>query len=149
MRYKRHYLRHYVLGSAGLAALLVCSPDEAMAQCSRGGRGGTPTGSNSTFSPVNPYSSGSLVSNSQSVYPTSTALIGQRYQQQIQSIAYQNSQQQRLSTLARDEQARPYRLARAEAKRAERAERIAARLAERDRASSKNRYELTSVQVDP
>ncbi|TWU48356.1 hypothetical protein [Rubripirellula reticaptiva] len=144
MRCKRHYL----LGAASLAALLMCSTGEAMAQCSRGGRGSTPTGSNSTFNPALPYSSSSLVSNSPSAYPSSVALIGQQYQQQAQSIGYQNSQQQRLSTLARDEQARPYRLARAEAKRAERAERIAARLAERDGSSSGNRYELTSARVD-
>lgn len=125
---------------------------EAFGQCrSRGG--GPPSGSPTSFTSSsqyaqNPYGQNALVSS----YPQNN-LIASQYQQQllagqrqIASLAYQNTQQQRLASMQSEADVQAYRLARAEAKRAARAERIAARLREQGR--SEDAYTLASVNVD-
>ncbi|WP_404306812.1 hypothetical protein [Neorhodopirellula lusitana] len=118
---------------------------DAFAQCS-GGRGGPPTGSQSTLNSNLAYASNPLISNPYS----QTALIANQYQQQslatqqrVASLTNYYAERERLAAIQREAIARPYRLARAEAKRAARAARIAERLREQGRSSSE--YMLTST----
>ncbi|TWU48521.1 hypothetical protein Poly51_44210 [Rubripirellula tenax] len=145
--------RNVFYSALGASSVLVLSAGDVSAQCSGGGGGprGMSTGSPTSLVSNFPYASNSLTSN----YPSSSSLMANPYQQrvaQVQSqastMAYQNEQRQRLSTLARDAQAMPFRMARAEAMRAARAERIAARLNQRDSGlppSSRESYSLASV----